>query len=291
MISIIICSRTPVISVALQNNMEATIGTEYELIVIDNSENKYNIFEAYNIGLSKSNYPYLCFMHDDIAYHSKNWGLNVVEHFSDASTGAIGIAGTPYYPQMPGSWWGGSLVNETLIHNINGTLKSVVKTANDTISIKNQVVVLDGVWLCIRRSLFEKIRFDELNFEGFHFYDMDICMQIHNLGYKLYCTSDVLLQHFYTGTVDSKWIDNRIIFQKKWKHRLPTSVIKLTYRERITVEYKTLGEYIRILLANGVSKTSVYLIAMGRVLWFYQGYPFIPVFIFKRFKVGGDNRG
>jgi hypothetical protein len=282
LISIIICSRTPAISASLKKNIEDTIGVEHELIVIDNSGNRYSIFEAYNLGVSESKYPYLCFMHDDIAYHSKGWGKNILEHFTDENVGAIGIAGTPYYPQMPGSWWAGGLVNETLMHNINGTLKSTIKSVGGLTSGKNEVVVLDGVWLCIRKLIFNKIKFDERNFKGFHFYDMDICMQVHQIGFKLYSISDVLIQHFYTGTVDSKWINNALAFQKKWKEELPVSVIKLSHQEQVNIEFKTLGEYIRILQANHVSKTRAYLTAVVQILGFYKGYPAIPAIIFKR---------
>lgn len=55
MISIIICSRYSSLSQELQSNIHATIGAcEYELVHIDNSENKYNIFEAYNLGVRKA---------------------------------------------------------------------------------------------------------------------------------------------------------------------------------------------------------------------------------------------
>lgn len=46
MISIIICSRYSSLSQELQSNIHATIGAcEYELVHIDNSENKYNILK------------------------------------------------------------------------------------------------------------------------------------------------------------------------------------------------------------------------------------------------------
>ena len=286
MISLIICSRTPFLPARLQENIKTTIGVEYELIAIDNSKRQHSIFEAYNIGISKSQYPYLCFMHDDIQYDSQNWGADVLRHFTDVATGAIGIAGTPYYPQMPGSWWAGGLVNEALVHNIDGELKSAVKSVNGPSVQKNEVVVLDGVWLCIRRSIFENIKFDEQRFTGFHFYDMDICMQIHTLGFKLYSVSDILLQHFYTGTVDSKWIDNALVFQKKWRSKLPASVIKLTAHQQATTEYKTLAEYVRILLANKVSKTGAYLTGLGQIFRFYKGYPFLAIMILKRLTAG-----
>ena len=47
MLSLIICSRTPKISNALEKNIAETIGCEYELVVIDNSQNKYSIFSSF----------------------------------------------------------------------------------------------------------------------------------------------------------------------------------------------------------------------------------------------------
>ena len=81
MISLIVCSRSIDISDELKQNIQSTIGAEYELVAIDNSQNEYSIFSAYNEGVRRSKYPYLCFMHDDIIYHTQGWGLKVIEHF------------------------------------------------------------------------------------------------------------------------------------------------------------------------------------------------------------------
>ena len=74
MLSLIICSRTPKISNKLEKNIAETIGCEYELVVIDNSQNKYSIFSAYNEGVKRARGSVLCFMHDDIIYKTANWG-------------------------------------------------------------------------------------------------------------------------------------------------------------------------------------------------------------------------
>ena len=81
MISIIICSRLNILPIDFLNNIKDTIGIEYELIHIDNSEKKYTIFEAYNLGFSMSKFPNLCFMHDDLVFHTQNWGQIVNEYF------------------------------------------------------------------------------------------------------------------------------------------------------------------------------------------------------------------
>ena len=48
MISIIICSRKKDICNDFKINIKTTTGSSHELIVIDNSENRYSIFEVYN---------------------------------------------------------------------------------------------------------------------------------------------------------------------------------------------------------------------------------------------------
>lgn len=73
MISVIICSRAKIIKTNLFENIKNTIGCNYELIVIDNSENKFSIFQAYNLGIEKSLGDYLCFLHDDVFIHTDGW--------------------------------------------------------------------------------------------------------------------------------------------------------------------------------------------------------------------------
>ncbi|MDF2431617.1 MAG: hypothetical protein JWP44_1248 [Mucilaginibacter sp.] len=270
MISIIICSRTETISSQLNENIEKTIGVAYEIIPIDNSKNKYSIFEAYNLGVQKSQYPYLCFMHDDIIYHTQNWGNNVLKHFEDAKTGAIGIAGSPYATQMAGSWWGGGLVNQYILP-VGNNEPEITITYKDT-AVKNEVVLLDGVWFCTRKSLFNKISFDTTSFNGFHFYDVDISIQIHQLGYKLFSVFDVLIRHHTSAKMDKSWSENAMIFNKKWASVLPISCIKLSYNKRCEAELKTLKEYIYILLYNNYSAKTIYKLVILQFIKFKKGF-------------------
>ena len=174
MISIVICSRTHTLSESLQKNIEDSIGVPYELVLIDNSINQFDIFTAYNKGVALSNFPIICFMHDDIHFHTMQWGKKVVEKFNNEKTGAIGVAGTPYYPVLAGPWWSGGVVSKFLLQN---DLNEPEYLAYET-PVNNQLaaVVLDGVWICIRKSLFEKIQFDTKSLQGYHFYDIDICL-------------------------------------------------------------------------------------------------------------------
>ncbi|TDG35302.1 hypothetical protein EZJ43_14500 [Pedobacter changchengzhani] len=265
MISIIICSRTAKINETLKTNIEKTIGTEYEIIAIDNSANKLSIFEAYNIGVSKSNGSILCFMHDDILFHTQNWGVKVDRHFDNQNIGAIGIAGSPYAPNMPGSWWGGDLINQQLLVKENSSLRLSTKISDGIEAVSKPVAVLDGIWLCIRKSIFDKIKFDSDNFKGYHIYDIDICLQIFKLKYELYCVFDIHIEHISMGDVNDQWIKNALALKKKWKKTLPVQVVKLTKTEMLDTEFKTLKEFSQILIANNYSPKYSYNLALKEI--------------------------
>ncbi|MCE5282251.1 MAG: glycosyltransferase family protein, partial [Deltaproteobacteria bacterium] len=79
MISIIICSRDSGALKEVSGNIEETIGVPYEIIAIDNSRNQYSIFDAYNLGAEQSTFDHLCFMHEDILYHTPHWGSAVIK--------------------------------------------------------------------------------------------------------------------------------------------------------------------------------------------------------------------
>lgn len=92
MISIIICSRFQSISKELKDNIENTVGVVHEIICIDNSKSQYDIFSAYNEGVKRSQYPLLCFMHEDILPNRL-----VTEAFFYHSSIAINIASLRIY--------------------------------------------------------------------------------------------------------------------------------------------------------------------------------------------------
>ncbi len=266
MISLIICSRSSAISPTLLNNIEKTIGVPYEIISIDNSNNKYSICAAYNLGVEKSKYPILCFMHDDIQYFTKDWGNLVLNHFGEEKTGAIGIAGTPYVPYLPGSWWGGNLININMLSDREGREHLSFQAYPPTADNRSKVVVLDGVWFCIRKSLFDTIRFDDTAYCGFHFYDVDTTMQVNQAGYNVYCVFDILIKHFSKSEINKIWIQNALVFNKKWKTVLPAACAQLKYGTRCEAELKTLNEFARILIANGEPSKKVFRITLFKLL-------------------------
>lgn len=221
MISIIICSQKPALPEPLEQNIASTIGCEYEVVFIYNEDNKYSIFEAYNIGIQKSRFDILCFMHDDILYHTNNWGKNVITHFNEENVGAIAVAGSKYLPPVPATWF--SLEEEymDIIQHYTPHDEGTRVTKNQTKELRTEIVAFDGVWFCIHKNVFNEIAFDTNTFKGFHAYDIDIAMQIVSKGYKIYAVFDVLIEHFSCGSLSKQWVESVTRFYLKWHRSLP----------------------------------------------------------------------
>jgi len=249
MISLVICSRKKILDTVLLQNLEVTIGIPFDIVFIDNSENQYDIFEAYNKGVQLSKHDLLCFMHDDILYKTQNWGKKVLDHFSNEFIGAIGVAGTPYMSVIPGTWWSSNIVAQNIIHDGKKDIQYYKPYFNSSspYQIKSvPVALLDGVWFCVRKKLFDTIQFDEINYKGFHIYDMDISMQIQQQGCGLVCVYDIDIEHKSIGKLDIHWLNNRLSFYKKWKSLLPFSVVPFNVKEKMIFEYRNLISFLKI---------------------------------------------
>lgn len=225
MLSLIICSREPDISQVLKENIRETIGIQYELIILDNSQNKYSIFSAYNEGVERAKYSYLCFMHEDILYHTLDWGTKVVNHFMDSKAGIIGVAGGHYMPDIPASWASAKVESKNILQSSIENGEKIIQPDIELGYFKGRIAIevtaVDGVWFCMPKKLFQLVTFDEKTFKGFHCYDLDICFQVRQKGYKVQVVSNILLEHFSGGNWNEDWLSNSIIFHKKWSHSLP----------------------------------------------------------------------
>ena len=260
MISIIICSRHPDISASLRENIKETIGVEYEIIAVDNSNNEYSIFSAYNKGFSQSQFPCLCFLHEDVLFRTKNWGINLVRHLAGENTGIVGVAGGKIMTKVPASWAVGGRCIHIIQHlkNKKATLAEVKDPPNFA-GNRLPVVLLDGVFLAMRKDLFDVVRFDE-TIPGFHGYDFDISAQAVIAGYNNYVVYDILLEHFSEGNRDAAYYVNLTNIHKKWENKLPLFSYDEPDQIRSDIdltEAKILGKFIRRLARTGFSVAEI----------------------------------
>ncbi|MBO7629133.1 MAG: hypothetical protein J6S87_04205 [Bacteroidales bacterium] len=236
MLSIIICNRKPRITPELAENIGNTVGVEHEVIAIDNSNGQYSIFQAYNEGVQRARGNVLCFMHDDVRFRNSGWGLVVERLFAENNMlGALGVDGGHFMPNCPCSW---TSCYTTSFHTWRDDKDGVCREYSNKEFSNGQNLVevasIDGLWMCIRKSLFENaIRFDDKTFSGFHCYDSDICMQILTFGYHIKVTFDVEIIHNSNGTYNPTFFENIELWHKKWHNQLPVvRGIDLTEREQ-----------------------------------------------------------
>lgn len=235
MLSIIICSRTKQIAQDFQENIKNTIDSEYELLVIDNSQNEYSIFEAYNLGIKKSTGTYLCFIHDDIVFHTPGWGKVIESIFkSDEKTGLIGIAGATVKTKMPSAWWDCPLENRIINirqHLTSGEIENWYVGWKD--KAVEEVVAIDGVFMAMRKA--DAFLFNE-KLGGFHNYDLDLSFNVKRNNKKIVVTNQFLVEHLSEGQLSGDWVQSTLKIHRLYNRILPLGVSKMQKEEQKVLE-------------------------------------------------------
>lgn len=224
MISIIICSRDIKLYHNVHKSIEETIGAiEYEIIRIDNSVENLPITKVYNIGLQKSKFEYLLFVHEDVLFHTINWGQILIEIFnSNSKLGLIGVAGAKYKSKLPSAFWHteNEFLNYNLIQHYPHKEASHFKLGFIKDSVE-KVVVIDGVFIALKKST--ETEFNE-EISGFHGYDLGISIDVLEKGYQIVVTDKILIEHFSSGNTNLDFIKGIIKFHDLYKSKLPKSV-------------------------------------------------------------------
>lgn len=256
MISIIICSKYESLPDALLQNIADTVGVQYEIIHIANTSNQHSIFSAYNEGIKRSKFPYLCFIHEDVLFRSNNWGEKLAIHLQQPDSGIFGLAGRDLVTRIPASWTV-KLPGVNIIQSSNNDRKRTKKRFKPKgfDQPRREVILLDGVMLCMKRELMNSIKFDE-SFSGFHGYDFDICIQSAVKGLKNYVMYDIALEHFSRGNPDVTYYRNLIAIFKKWQNHLPLIGANASEKQKTEIaktEQAGLARLLRKLARRGFS--------------------------------------
>lgn len=239
MISIIICSRRKNVLDNFLSSIERTIGAPYELVVIDNTENRYNIFSAYNYGVGQAKGDILLFAHEDLVMRSEGWGADLEKYMAeDPEIGMIGVVGTQCVAKAPRGWntWGmqGENVRPMcrIVQNVGDPKYSFEGEKCFCMTYHNpegvaitQAMGVDGLMFAIRRKLFDDgmVRFDEETYGGFHCYDIDMSMQVAQCK-KVMVLLDIELKHLSNGSYNRDYYISYYKYYMKWKDRLPKGV-------------------------------------------------------------------
>lgn len=262
MISIIICHRSSTLLERITRNIQLTIGVVYELVIVDNTANEYTILSAYNEGVRLSNFPIICFTHEDVLFYTNNWGKHVLDHFQDPGTGMIGVTGGTAQSIVPGAWWYNHYFGKGATHLLMSATHEPMKdlylyhnNPSDNES-KCPVSIIDGLWFCIRKDLFTNINFDEKTYGGFHLYDADISMQVGNYA-KRYVVYDILIQHVWNGSIDNHYFEELKKFAHKWRKMLPVQAEGLENNYAHILGWHSLRALVLDMFAKGISQREI----------------------------------
>lgn len=249
MISIIISSVNKRNLDNVSMNVATSIGVPYEIIAFDNGTGERGICEIYNEGAKKASFDILCFMHEDILIKTSNWGIEVIHNFEkDKSLGLIGIAGSSFKTLAPSGWGSPVYEIDTNFYNYEQHFKHSDKKTFHTChnprgrNLEN-VVVLDGVWLCTTKEVFSKCSFDQSLFKGFHCYDLDFSLSV-GKHFNVAVTFDILIEHFSEGGYNKEWFYDTLKLHNKWRMELPKSIEPISERLIAQMEKKA---FLRIL--------------------------------------------
>lgn len=212
MISIIIISKDGFFLNQVKKSIELTIGVDFEIISIDNSNANLSIFEGYNICATKAKFNFLVFVHEDIVFHSQNWGVDLINYFEGLKNpGILGVAGSSYLPISPSDWWlsDKSYLYANFLSNVKNGKIGEGKLLQMGTQKSQPVFALDGMFLAIKKIVWEEFPFDE-SMVGFHGYDTSICYTV-SQKYQNYFVPGLLMEHFSKGYPNKIWLKNTVI--------------------------------------------------------------------------------
>lgn len=221
--SIIASSINPAFRAQFEANITATIGAPFELLIHDNRETKWGLAHLYNHYARLAKGDFLCFFHEDILFHTADWGTLLIDFFAATpNAGVVGFAGSTVKTRTPSGWE--NLPEATRIHvrhQVDGHESRHWKNpAHETFS---RVVSIDGLAMITPRAVWEQHPFDEQTFRGFHLYDLDFSFAVAQTHANFVCHS-IDVTHFSTGSYSASWYADTLIFHQKWAAALPFSI-------------------------------------------------------------------
>ena len=200
LVSIIVCSiddQKHARTVELYRRLYA--GLPHEITVIRDAR---SLAEAYNRGIASSSGEVVVLSHDDVDILAADFAARLQRHLQRFDV--IGVMGGA---QMSGPAWGWSghpNLRGWITHHAPDAHEWFVDIV-DPRSVADDIVVLDGVFLAARRSVFDAVRFDAETFDGFHVYDIDWSYRAAMAGFRVAVAGDLLLVHESRGSFDPEW--------------------------------------------------------------------------------------
>jgi len=191
-------------------------------ILVYENDGVSSLPEIYNEGLNEATNDIIVFMHDDLILETKNITPKIIKLFeNNPEYGVIGLAGTDNL--LSGVWWQDRTSMYGVVGHEHEGKRHVNHYSKESFSEKlKEVVVVDGLFMMVHRGRI-KHKFNE-QFEGFHFYDLPICIENHLDGVKIGVTTKIMVTHKSIGMVNKKWEKNKFLFEALYEKNFPLKV-------------------------------------------------------------------
>lgn len=254
MFSFIVCSISPPRAEALRRNLKQTVGVPFELIVKDNRGSDKGICRVYNEAAAEARYDLLCFLHEDVAFRTPNWGGVIAERLRRPECGAIGFAGSSVKSRAISGWAVAAGIRENYAQPDRKRGSEIMRLFRSGFNGSDfaPAVCLDGFCLFVRREVWAEVRFDETTFRGFHAYDLDFTTAVARRYCNYVCMS-VEIEHFSVGSYSRSWVRETMRYHDKWREQLPMFAgNSLSESEQERIERETEGRSLRFLLRHAL---------------------------------------
>ena len=188
-------------------------------LILEEGEDR-SIFKKYNDALGLlaiSDEDVVVFLHDDISICDVYFEKKIEMYFEyRKKVGIAGVIGTNSF-SAGGGWWLTDRNNNTRGRIIQGFDYGAEHVMEEQGGMDDsELVSVDGCILFMRGQVAKTYRFDEETYSGYHFYDVDSCFELLQMGWDVGII-DVAVKHESEGPLDEQWFSNRDKFKAKWE--------------------------------------------------------------------------
>jgi protein O-GlcNAc transferase len=201
-VSIVICSIDPrKFDAVTASCRERFAGIALEILGVHDAR---SLAEAYNRAAERATGDILVFSHDDVLFATPDFGARLLAHLERHD--GIGVAGASKVTGPSFDHAGTRHVHGNILHPAPAGLAGArLMALGFQQPVCEGIRALDGVFLAVRRHVWESHRFDPDRYDGFHLYDLDFTWRASGAGARLAVPLDLLLVHHSTGRYDARW--------------------------------------------------------------------------------------
>ncbi|SDB65003.1 Glycosyltransferase like family protein [Flavobacteriaceae bacterium MAR_2010_188] len=218
MISIIIPSRNALALNRISENISKTIGVPFEIIDYDNTDDGFGICKIYNVCAAKAICSYLVFCHDDIEFCSHDWGKVLLKILGETTIGIVGVTGATFKSKYPAPWV--SIPQKHYRCQLTNNFP-------DNESDYEEVAVLDGCFMAMRKQVWEEFKWNDRQIPDFHLYDIDISERVFR-NYRLVVAKNLSVNHRSEGNFDEIWFKQSKNYFEINSNKFPITVERMS---------------------------------------------------------------